>query len=47
MDGLEILESYFMLTRVEDASKSLKIDLGMRPVYQDKADRTDNLYLMV
>lgn len=40
MDGLKILESYLMLTRVEDAFKSLKTDLGMRPVYHHKADRT-------
>jgi len=40
MDSLKILESYLMLTRVEDAFKSLKTDLGMRPVYHHKADRT-------
>jgi len=40
MDGLKILESYLMLTRVEDAFKSLKTDLGIRPVYHHKADRT-------
>jgi transposase len=40
MDGLKILESYLMLTRVEDAFKSLKTDLGMRPVFHHKADRT-------
>jgi len=40
MDGLKILESYLMLTRVEDAFGSLKTDLGMRPVYHHKADRT-------
>ena len=40
MDSLEILESYLMLTRVEDAFKSLKTDLGMRPVYHQKAERT-------
>ena len=40
MDSLKILESYLMLTRVEDAFKSLKTDLGIRPVYHQKADRT-------
>ena len=40
MDGLKILESYLMLTRVEDAFKSLKTDLGIRSVYHHKADRT-------
>jgi len=40
MASLKILESYLMLTRVEDAFKSLKTDLGMRPVYHQKADRT-------
>jgi len=40
MDSLNILESYLMLTRVEDAFKSLKTDLGIRPVYHHKANRT-------
>jgi len=40
MDSLKILESYLMLTRVEDAFRSLKTDLGIRPVYHHKADRT-------
>jgi len=40
MDSLKILESYFMLTRVEDAFKSLKTDLGLRPVYHQNEGRT-------
>ena len=40
MDSLKILESYFMLTRVEDAFRSLKTDLGLRPVYHQNEIRT-------
>ncbi|MHB8280212.1 MAG: IS1634 family transposase [Candidatus Humimicrobiaceae bacterium] len=40
MDSLKILESYFMLTRVEDAFRSLKTDLGLRPVYHQNKGRT-------
>ena len=40
MDPEEILKSYTMLTRVEKAFQSLKTDLGIRPVYHQKAERT-------
>ena len=40
MDAEEILKSYTMLTRVEKAFQSLKTDLGIRPIYHQKAERT-------
>jgi len=40
MESEEILKSYLMLTKVEDAFSSLKTDLGLRPVYHQKADRS-------
>ena len=40
MDSQEILSSYLMLTRVEGAFRSLKADLGLRPVYHQKAERS-------
>lgn len=40
MDAEEILKAYTMLTRVEKAFQSLKTDLGIRPIYHQKAERT-------
>lgn len=40
MEAEEILKSYTMLTRVEKAFQSLKTDLGIRPIYHQKAERT-------
>ena len=39
MDAADILKSYHSLARVESAFRSLKTDLGLRPVYHHKADR--------
>jgi len=39
MAAEDILKSYHSLARVESAFKSLKTDLGLRPVYHHKADR--------
>ncbi|MDD4401752.1 MAG: transposase [Desulfitobacteriaceae bacterium] len=40
MQAEEIWELYNTLTQVEYAFRSLKTDLGMRPVYHHQADRT-------
>jgi len=37
----EIWSIYTMLTRIEDAFRSLKSELGLRPVYHQKEDRVD------
>ena len=37
----EIWSIYTMLTRIEDAFRSLKRELGLRPVYHQKEDRVD------
>jgi len=39
MEAEDILKSYHSLARVESAFRSLKTDLGLRPVYHHKADR--------
>lgn len=36
----EIWKTYIQLTQVEDAFRTTKSDLGMRPIYHHKADRT-------
>lgn len=44
----EILKSYLMLTKVEDAFSSLKTDLGLRPIYHQKAERSSaHLFISV
>jgi len=40
MAAADILKSYHSLTRIEAAFKSLKTDLGIRPVYHQKAKRS-------
>lgn len=40
MAAADILKSYHSLTRIEAAFKSLKTDLGIRPVYHQKAERS-------
>ena len=40
MDAADILKSYHSLTRIEAAFKSLKADLGIRPVYHQTAERS-------
>jgi transposase len=39
-DPREIWKTYIQLTQVEDAFRTTKSDLGMRPIYHHKADRT-------
>ena len=39
-DPREIWKTYIQLTQVEDAFRTAKSDLGMRPIYHHKADRT-------
>lgn len=39
-DPKEIWKTYIQLTQVEDAFRTTKSDLGMRPIYHHKADRT-------
>lgn len=39
-DPKEIWKTYIQLTQVEDAFRTAKSDLGMRPIYHHKADRT-------
>lgn len=39
-DPGEIWKTYIQLTQVEDAFRTAKSDLGMRPIYHHKADRT-------
>ena len=39
-DPKEIWKTYIQLTQVEDAFRTTKTDLGMRPIYHHKADRT-------
>jgi len=39
MEATDILKSYHTLTRVEAAFRSLKTDLGLRPVHHQKEDR--------
>ena len=39
MEASDILKSYHTLTRVESAFRSLKTDLGLRPVFHHKAKR--------
>ncbi|MBC8387350.1 MAG: IS1634 family transposase [Actinobacteria bacterium] len=39
MKAADILKSYHTLTRVETAFRSLKTDLGLRPVHHQKEDR--------
>lgn len=39
-DPKEIWKTYIQLTQVEDAFRTTKSDLGMRPIYHRKADRT-------
>ena len=41
ISGEEIWHLYMTLTKVEDAFRSLKSDLGMRPVYHQLARRTE------
>ena len=38
----EIWRLYIMLTRVEAGFKTLKSDLGLRPIYHRREDRTDS-----
>jgi transposase len=38
-DPKEIWNTYIQLTQVEDAFRTAKSDLGMRPIYHHKADR--------
>ncbi|TRZ50049.1 MAG: IS1634 family transposase [Dehalococcoidia bacterium] len=40
MDAADILKSYHSLTRIEAAFKSLKTDLGLRPVYHQTGQRS-------
>lgn len=40
LEAAEVWRLYTTLTRVEDAFRSLKTDLGVRPVYHQTADRT-------
>ena len=40
MKAADILKSYHSLTRIEAAFKSLKTDLGIRPVYHQTAGRS-------
>ncbi len=40
MKAADILKSYHSLTRIEVAFKSLKTDLGIRPVYHQTAERS-------
>jgi len=40
MKAADILKSYHSLTRIEAAFKSLKTDLGIRPVYHQTAKRS-------
>jgi transposase len=40
MKAADILKSYHSLTRIEAAFKSLKTDLGIRPVYHQTAERS-------
>ena len=40
MAAADILKSYHSLTRIEAAFKSLKTDLGIRPVYHQTAERS-------
>jgi len=40
MKACDILKSYHSLTRIEAAFKSLKTDLGIRPVYHQTANRS-------
>ena len=40
MKACDILKSYHSLTRIEAAFKSLKTDLGIRPVYHQTAERS-------
>jgi transposase len=39
-DPKEIWKTYIQLTQVEDAFRTAKSDLGMRPIYHHKTDRT-------
>ena len=39
-DPKEIWNTYIQLTQVEDAFRTAKSDLGMRPIYHHKTDRT-------
>ena len=39
-DPKEIWKTYIQLTQVEDAFRITKSDLGMRPIYHQKSDRT-------
>ncbi|MGM0366533.1 MAG: hypothetical protein ACQEP5_08370 [Actinomycetota bacterium] len=39
MAAEDILKSYHSLTRVESSFRSLKTDLGLRPVYHQRQDR--------
>lgn len=39
-DPKEIWKTYIQLTQVEDAFRTAKSDLGIRPIYHHKADRT-------
>jgi len=39
-DPKKIWKTYIQLTQVEDAFRTTKSDLGMRPIYHHKADRT-------
>jgi transposase len=44
----EILKSYIMLTRIEQAFQSLKSSLGFRPIFHQKEDRGDtHLFISV
>jgi transposase len=39
MEDIEILRSYHSLTRIEAAFRSLKTELGLRPIFHQKGDR--------
>lgn len=48
LDEKEIWSLYIMLTNVEDAFRSLKSELDLRPVYHQKEDRSDaHLFITV
>ena len=48
MDDADIWRIYIMLTRVESGFRALKSDLGLRPIYHQKASRTsDHIFISI
>lgn len=48
LSDTELWETYVMLTKVEDAFRSMKSELGLRPIYHQKGCRVDgHLFLTV